>query len=45
MFKNLQNNQKVSPYHEKVSGIIIIYPTIIVHLIEVILIELINSTI
>ena len=41
MFRNhqqQQNNQK-NPFQEKVTGIIIIYPTLMIHLIEVIKIE------
>ncbi len=40
MFRNQQqqqqNNQKnTNPFHDKVTGMIIIYPTIIFHIIEV----------
>jgi hypothetical protein len=37
LFKNMQNDSKASPYQEKVTGLIILYPTIMIHCVEVIL--------
>jgi hypothetical protein len=35
MFKNIQNNIKSPPYQERVTGIMIIYPTLMIQVIEV----------
>jgi hypothetical protein len=35
MFKNIQNNMKSPPYQERVTGIMIIYPTLMIQVIEV----------
>ena len=36
LFKNMQNDSKASPYQERVTGLIILYPTVMIHCIEVI---------